>query len=187
MNQVIKAIMERRSIRDFKPETLTAEQIDALQKAALASPSAVNRQPWHFSFVYNQDLLARISSEVLDSFRRNGNQELLDRMKARHESIFYGAPLVVFISVPGTPEKSWYDIDAGIAVQNLAIAAQSLGLGSCIIGMAAEAFRGAAANEFTDALKFPLNYEFSISIAIGHAAVSKEAHEMRTEKISVVE
>ena len=51
MNEVLNAIEQRRSVRGYEDRALTQEQIDALVKAALESPSARNAQPWHFSFV----------------------------------------------------------------------------------------------------------------------------------------
>ena len=59
MNEVLNAIEQRRSVRGYEDRALTQEQIDALVKAALESPSARNAQPWHFSFVTDQALLAQ--------------------------------------------------------------------------------------------------------------------------------
>ena len=47
-NPVLTAISERRSIRQYKPEQITEEQLQALLRAAVESPSARNLQPWHF-------------------------------------------------------------------------------------------------------------------------------------------
>ena len=50
-NPVQKAILDRRSTRGFDGVALTEAELQNLVDAALASPSAVNRQPWHFTFV----------------------------------------------------------------------------------------------------------------------------------------
>ena len=52
-SSVLQAILDRRSIRDYRPEQITGEQLQALISAALASPSAMDRQPWHFTVVQN--------------------------------------------------------------------------------------------------------------------------------------
>ncbi len=184
INETLQAIFDRRSIRRFAAEALTADQLETLQAVALASPSGVNRQPWHFSFVINPDKIAAVSEAALEHFRQDRNQGVLDRMAARHKSLFYGAPLVVFISLPRGDDA---DLDAGIAVENLAIAAQSMGLGSCIIGLAAAAFNGTQAAEMKRLVAMPAGHEFAISIAIGHPAMTKEAHEQHPEKITVVD
>lgn len=183
MNETLQAIFDRRSVRRFTAESITSEQMQKLAQAALASPTGMNQQPWHFSFVSNKDLIRKINDEAFRQFREKGQQDIIDRMKKRHESIFYGAPLVVFISLPHDQDSS---IDAGIAVQNLAIAAQSLGLGSCIIGLAGAAFGGKKRDELRRDLEFPHCHEFAISIAIGSPAMSKDPHDMRPEKVSFI-
>lgn len=181
MNETMKVIFDRRSIRNFKSDKLTSEQLQQLAQIALASPTAMNQQPWHFSFVTNQQLIGKVNDAAFATFKKKNQQDIIDRMKARHESIFYGAPLVVFISMPHDSDNL---IDAGIAVENLAIAAQSLGLGSCIIGLAGAAFEGSQKDELHGALEFPPCYSFAISIAIGHSATTKEPHDTRPEKVS---
>ncbi|MGI6326480.1 MAG: nitroreductase family protein [Saccharofermentanales bacterium] len=184
MNETIKAIFDRRSIRNFKPDRLTDEQIETLIQVALASPSGMDLQPWLFHFITNQDKMNRISEGVLDAFRKAGNQELLDRMAARHPSIFYGAPLLVVISMS---QDNLSGVDAGIAIENLAIAAQSMGLGSCIIGMAAAGFNGDEGDELARLIEMPADHAFVISIAIGYPAMSKKAHARNRDKIKIVD
>jgi len=183
MNETLQAIFDRRSIRDFQQEPLSGEQIQLLARAALASPSGMNLQPWHFSFVTRKSLIGKISDAAFETFRRKGQQDIIDRMSARHEQLFYGAPLVVFITMN---KDNRSEIDAGIAAENLAIAAQSLGLGSCIIGLAAAAFQGESADELKKRLEFPRCHEMVISVAIGHPAVHPDPHDMHPEKISFI-
>ena len=64
MNEVLKAIQERRSTRGFNDDQLTDEQLQALIDAALASPTARNTQMWHFSVVQNRELLDEIQRHI---------------------------------------------------------------------------------------------------------------------------
>lgn len=178
-NGTVQAIFDRRSIRNFTAEGLTGEELELLERVALASPTGMNAQPWQFHFVTAQPVIRQISEATLDTFRQMGNTEVIERMKSRHESIFYGAPLVVVITMP----KDASGVDAGIAVENLAVAAQSMGLGSCIIGLAGVAFSGPHGEESAKAIGMEKDREFAISIAIGHPAMSKEAHEIQEGKI----
>ena len=173
-------ILERGSIRRFSYETLTEDELDTLARAVLASPSGMDVQPWHFSFVTCLETIAALSEGALDTFRRAGNQTVLDRVAARHPSLFYGAPLVVIISLPQTSSQ----IEAGIAAQTLAIAAKSMGLGSCIIGLAGAAFTGEDAAALRDKIGMPEGHVFAISIAIGHPEVTKVPHAAHPEKIT---
>lgn len=71
-------------------------------------------------------------------------------------------------------------------MQNLAIAAQSMGLGSCIIGMAAASFSGPMGQAMRDRMDWPADHDFVISIAIGHPAMSKDAPERHPEKVRII-
>ena len=172
-NPVLKAIEERRSIRAYKAEKITREQIDILLKAAEEAPSAGNRQPWHFSVVQNPELLKEINAEA----SRVLEKDLGD--------IFYGAPLAIFLSCD--PANRWGRHDCGIAVQNIALAAHSLGLGSVILGRPEPAFTGPKAEYFNKRFKFPETFSFAVAIAIGVPAASKEAHPIEPDRISFVD
>lgn len=181
-NDTLKAIQNRRSIRKFLPQPLTQAETQALAEAALASPTGMNRQDWLFTFITNQDLIADLNQAAMQTFRETGNEAVIKRIKARHESIFYGTPLLILITQP----KDQDGLDAGIAVGVLAVAAQSMGLGSCIIGLADAAFSGSRAAEMARKTGMPEDHRFAISIAIGYPAISKEAHERRPEKIRYI-
>lgn len=180
---ILQAIFDRRSIRHFKPEPLTDEQIATLAKVALASPSAMNHQPWLFHFIRNQQVITSLSEATLQVFRDRSDQATLERMASRHPSIFYGAPLLVIISLPRDENSHYSKIDAGIAVENLAIAAQSLGLASCIIGLVGVAFSGSQKAAMAKLAGLPDDREFAISIAIGHPDTNKDAHEQQPDHI----
>ena len=64
MNEVLKAIQDRRSTRGFSDVQLTEEQLSALMDAALASPTARNTQYWHFSFVQDQKILDEMNEDL---------------------------------------------------------------------------------------------------------------------------
>ena len=91
------------------------------------------------------------------------------------ENFYYSAPMVLILS--GDKSFPWSGLDAGIMVENIALAAEGLGLGSVIIGVIKGAMSGTKADYFAKVLKVPENYEFKVAIAIGHKAVEKEPHE----------
>jgi len=183
-NSVLRVIDERRSIRAFENKDLSQEEIEQLRQAVLAVPTAMNLQELKYSFILDTNAIEEISQAVIKTFEQAKDQETLERIRSRHTSVFYGAPLVVTISAPAGNHYS--AVNAGIAVQTLAMAAQSMGLGSCIIGMAGAAFSGSKARKFKELARIPADCDFIISIAIGHAAISKEAHDLRPDNITFV-
>ena len=170
-NPVLTAISERRSIRQYKPEQITEEQLQALLQAAVEAPSARNLQPWHFTVVQDAAVLAEVNAEATAILGREGD-------------IFYAAPTAIFISADR--ESSWGKLDSGIAVQNIALAAQSMGLGSVILGLPAAAFKGPRTDYFSKLLKFPTTHEFAIAIAVGYPDGTKEAHPVEDGRIDYV-
>jgi nitroreductase len=170
-NPVLSAISDRRSIRGYKKDPVTEEQLGALLKAVQESPSACNKQPWYFTVVRNKSVVGEVNAEANKLIERKGD-------------MFYDAPAVIFIS--GEKGWKWSKLDAGIAVQTLALAAHSLGLGSVILGLPDAAFYGPRADYFNKLLKFPGGYEFAIAIAIGVPGTTKEPHEVAPDKVAFI-
>lgn len=183
-NQVLKAIAERRSTRGFTFDPLTKEQLNALISAATASPSALNLQSWHFTFCSDASTILAVEKEVGSIIMAGSDDGAKQRMKARDMKVFYNAPTVVFIS--SDEQSGWSALDAGIAAENIVLAAQSMGLGSVIIGMCKLAFEGESGQKFKDMLQFPQGYKFSLAIALGTPNVSKEAHPVGENKVTVI-
>jgi nitroreductase len=173
-NPVLAAIADRRSIRAYKGDQLTREQLDAVLKAARESPSANNFQPWHFSVVQKPDILKEVNEEAHKNLAG----------AALPPDVFFVAPTVIFLSCDA--ESRWGRLDCGIAVQNIALAAHALGLGSVILGRPDAAFTGSRKEYFNRLLKFPAGYSFAAAIAIGVPAASKEAHPQEPDRISFV-
>ena len=184
-NQTLALIANRRSHRAYEKTPLTQAQLDALLKAAVESPSAVNRQPWHFTVVRNQALLDEMNRAIWEQMMKRRPEMRSRRFEDSNFHVFYHAPTVIFIS--GMPDNSYTPIDGGIAVENIALAAESLGLGSVILGMPRDAFAGERAEEFRRALHFPEGWDFVIAIAVGVPADTKDAHPIGADKISFVD
>ncbi|MBE6764945.1 MAG: nitroreductase family protein [Ruminococcaceae bacterium] len=184
MNETVKSILDRRSTRGFESEPLSDEIISVLEQCALASPTAMNMQSWHFSFVTDRDKISAVEKRVVELIHKSGDEAFISRMKERNNSVFYNAPLVIFIS--SDANSKWSAVDAGIAVENLALAAHSLSLGSVIIGMCASAFDGEEGELLGKELAFPETHKFQIALAVGKPTVSKDAHPTGENKISRV-
>ena len=57
MNEILKVIKNRRSIRQFKTEQIRNEDLETILEMAVYAPSAGNRQPWHFTVIQRKGLL----------------------------------------------------------------------------------------------------------------------------------
>ena len=165
--EVLDAISKRYSVRGYTDVNLTKKELEALLTAGLQAPTATNRQEIHFTVLDGSNpIVQEIEAE------KNGG-------KTVPVNFYYNAPTVIILSAEAG--FGWSEVDAGIAVENISLAAQSMGLGSLIIGIINGAMSGAKKEYFAKALKFPENYEFAIAIATGHRNTEKEPHEIDLE------
>lgn len=165
MANVIEAIKKRSSTRGYTEKPLTDAEMNQLIHAGLQAPTAANRQEIHFTLLQGDNPILKELEEEKNHLRD---------ITAPQHNFYYEAPVVVILSADST--FRWGTLDAGIAVENMALAAEDLGLGSLIIGCIYDALMGEKKDYFANALHFPENYEYKIAIAFGHKAVTKEPH-----------
>lgn len=165
MSNVIEVIEKRSSTRGYTEEPLTNEELTVLIQAGLQAPTAANKQEIHFTVLKgDHPILKEIEEE----------KNRLRDISAPQHNFYYEAPTIIVLSAD--KDYKWSPLDAGIAVENIALAAEGLGLGNLIIGCIYDALRGERREYFSGALQFPENYEFEIAIAVGHKATAKEPH-----------
>ncbi len=186
MNPVQQAILDRRSTRGFDGAALTRDELQALIEAALASPSAMNRQPWHFSFVTDRALLREFSEEARAFFMKNASEAMRARFQDPAYDFLMGAPLFVVVSYKPEEAHAFTGVDCGIAVQNLALSATGMGLGSVIVGMPKDVLESEAGAAFRERMGIPAGNAYAIGIAIGHNTVTKEAHVVGEGKYTII-
>jgi nitroreductase len=183
MNETIKTIMQRNSCRDFKGTPLTDEQLKTLVDAALAAPSGMNNQPWHLVVVKDKKIIDELDAEGMGMLAAAENKAGYQRFMDRGGKLLYNAPCLIYVLSDGT---TWAPVDCGILCENIALAAQSLGLSSCIVGMANLPLTGPRGAEFKKNMSFPDGYVFGIAILVGEPNVGKEPHVLDADKVTYV-
>lgn len=127
MNEVIRAMIERRSIRKFKPEMPPKADIESVIEAGLYAASARGKQSPVIVAVTNR----RLRDRIADDNRAIGG------WPAGFDP-FYGAPVILIVLAPLAWPNRVYD--GSLVIGNLMLAAHSLGLGSIWIHRAKEEF-----------------------------------------------
>lgn len=125
MNNTINDIMSRRSIRKYKPEQISREELDIVLQAGISAPTGKNRQSPILIAVQNKevrDLLSRMNAQVLGA----------------DVDPFYGAPTVVVVLAEANSPHAVQD--GSLVLGNMMNAAKAIGLGSCWINRAREVF-----------------------------------------------
>ncbi|MDO3379973.1 nitroreductase family protein [Geoalkalibacter halelectricus] len=157
---VLDLLKKRRSIRRFKPDTVSSADLQTLQEAVLRSPSSRGRNPWEFIFVTDAELRGRLS-----------------RAKLHGAEFLAQAPLAV--AVIADPKKCdvWIE-DCSIAAILLQITAESLGLGSCWAQMRLRDHdaQTSAEDYLRQVLELPPDYRVPFILGIGHPAEAPPGH-----------
>ncbi len=150
MNEVIKAMEERRSIRGYLPDMPKQEDIDAVIEAGLYAASGMGQQ-------------CPIIISVTDRATRDQLSEMNRKIGGWDEGFdpFYGAPAVLVVLAPKS--RPTYLYDGSLVMGNLMLAAHTLGLGSCWIHRAKEEFESEEGKAILKKLGIEGEYE-----GIGH-------------------
>jgi nitroreductase len=140
-NEVLKNIYSRRSIRDYLPDDIADDVVRELIRAATYAPSAANMQPWRFVVIKNRDLIAKLSGRSKELWLEQAGRSTRPEMKSLvnmvsrpNFNIFFNAPLLIMIFSDFDAFSP--QIDCALAGENMMLAARSLGIGSCWIGLA---------------------------------------------------
>ena len=136
MNQTIETILRHRSIRKFKDIPLTDEQIRTIVKAAQSASTSSFIQAYSIIGVTDQAKKEKLAEVVGNQpyVAKNGHFFVFCADLYRHEQIANWKEGNVLESIESTEKFMVALIDAALAAQNAAIAAESLGLGICFIG-----------------------------------------------------
>jgi nitroreductase/putative intracellular protease/amidase len=173
---VLKAIKERRSIRNFQDKDVEQSKIEQILRAATWAPSANNDQPWKFVVVKSKETKEKVLEAFLN--RMKGYFEThgvpLDRIRAFWSGIFT-APVHIFafcdtsvIDIEEGFEETqmlWSTQGVSAACQNILLAAHALGLGSVWTGASL-----AVEDEIKAMLGVPPEVRLMTVIAIGYPA-----------------
>ena len=157
---VLEAIRSRRSIRSYKEASPDEETLNTILEAGRLAPSWGNTQTWRFIVIRDQSIKLQLVENVL----RLGNRGTAAVIKA---------PIVIAAcaelnragfrdGAPSTDKGGyWFMFDAGLALENMVLAAHSFGLGTLFIG-------GMNAKKAESILGVPEGYAVVILMVLGY-------------------
>lgn len=177
LNETTKAIFDRQTIREYKPEQLTEEMLETLMHAAKMAPSGRNGQPCYVRFVQDGKMLHQMHLD----FKNLVGWETPAYTRSDTNPFYHNAPTFVFIYADGHCA-----MDAGIMTENICIAAKSMGLGTCIVGSVGTLMNHEAGQKWKAPLHIPESYIFQIGIAVGHPAEEPPQKPRYDDRIEVI-
>jgi nitroreductase len=143
---LLDVILSRRSIRRYEDKEIPKDVLDKIVEAGRQSPSAANRQPYHFVIVTDSEIKQELSKELFSRFLKN-------------------APVIIVgcANTKALLTGKWATIDTTIALENMVLAAWSLGIGSCWIGSFKE-------QKIKELLKIPQDWKVVALVTFGYPA-----------------
>jgi nitroreductase len=163
MNETLKTIASRRSIRQFKQEQIKDSELHSILEAGLQAPSGHNDQPWFFSVIQNKDLIKELSDGSKEEMKKSDIDWMVTVGKNERLNIYYNAPTIIIVA--GRKDAVTPMADVCGAIQNMLIAAESLNIGACWIGFTKYNF---TKEEEYKKVKIPDDYEVYYGIALGY-------------------
>ena len=165
VNPVLSNMMARRSIRKYLDKPVEHAKLEAVVTCGINAPSGMNAQPWIVRVVEDQKLIADVN-------------------QAAERSLFYGAPALICVC---TPVNGSGQLDAGLLGENMMLAAQALGVGTCCLG---GPVRFLVSNEkckfFLDRLDIPADYKLNYILAIGYPDEQPAAKPRDASKVKYI-
>lgn len=171
MNQLLQLMLNRRSVRKYTGESIPEDKIKLILQAGLASATSKNRKPWEFVVVQEKETLQKLSQ------CRAGAAGMLEQA---------GCAVVVFADTLVTPDV-WAE-DCSIAMGNMHLMADALGLGSCWIqGRCRETAEGESTENYCQRLLgVPEHFALEAILSIGVPAERPAGYtveDLKEEKI----
>ena len=159
VNPVLSNIFSRRSIRKYLAKPVEHEKLEVVVRAGINAPSGMNAQPWIVRVVEDQKLIADVNKVCRG---------------------LYNAPNLICVCTP----TNGGDLDAGLLGENMMLAAQAIGLGTCCLGGPVRWLNSNADGKFfLDRLDIPEGYKLNYIIAIGYPDEQPDAKPRDASKV----
>jgi nitroreductase len=165
-NETMTAIRSRRSIRAYKPDPVPQGVLAAILEAGQAAPY-VQPDSRHFSVIQDRAVISRLSEDAKAEGMKLGDFQR-ELFSTPGFDGTYSAPVVIVLS--GNESTVQYEAVCAASIQNMLIAATSLGIGSCWAYFPIFAFHGAEAEKWHTELRIPKGYKPCAAVLLGYGA-----------------
>lgn len=166
---VLEVINQRSSVRSYSGETIDRSTIDVLLHAAARAPTAMHEEPWQFLVIQDKATLTQLSERAKALFTEEARRlhtprgdSAAARFAQPDFDVFYDAGTLIVICTKMS--GSFVEADCWLAAENLILAAQAMGLGTCVIGSARSALNTTTVK---DALGIPTQTTAVAPIIVG--------------------
>jgi nitroreductase len=177
-NETMESILNRRSIRAYTAEPVSDSALDSIINAGINAPSARNSQPWQVRVIKNRQLIEAIEEGVYLQ-KKAANPEMEKKLA------YFNSPVLIIVAFEKA--NSFGQVDCGWLGQNILIAAQSMGLGTCVVANGNGFFNSDAGADIRAKINLTDEFEVIYGIALGHPNESPDAKPRDKEKVKIIE
>ena len=179
-NAVVDAILARRSIRQYKETPVGRDTLELLVECGINAPNARNLQEWAVRVVDSKEFLEGVTGVM-----KTAMPPAADDPEFRNA--FRNASAVIFVAAPEDP-SGMLDVNVGALCENVCIAAQSMGLGSIIMGGPIMFMTGTPeAKPYIDRLNLPEGYRLRVCVGVGYPDEAPQARPRDERKVMFVD
>jgi nitroreductase len=186
-NETLKIIEQRRSIRHFKDKQISENDLDVIMDAGLYAPNGGGNivNDIYFTIIQDENILRKINMLAKEFAKQSEMPWLNELGNDKNYNCLYNAKTLMIISYKKESVCAVYDCSA--VTQNVLLASESIGLGSCWLYFPLQAFETKNGEKLMEELKIPKEYKPITSVIIGY----KENDEInipkrRTENITYI-
>ncbi len=190
-NELLELIHARRSTRNFTERQVEQEQLETLLDAAIWAPSGGNNQSWLFTAIQNKELLLKLNELVREGFQLwmpddDYPGKLGAKAAAQKEgyNFYYHAPTIIIASNKPNYENAMADCSLGL--ENIFLAAQSMGLGSCYLNQLHWLRNASGVQEFLFELGIPKEHTICSAAAVGFIGKASAAPARKPGTIRII-
>ncbi len=183
-NMTVENMMSRRSIRSYLPEQVKPEQLDTIIRCAVNAPSALNKQSWEIRIIQKPELLNEINEGFVNYAKGQSLPGSASRAQEPGFSVFHGAPTLIIVA--NDRENAYSPVDCGLLGQNILLSAESMDIGTCVVGSLKAYFDTPEAEKTIAKLNLPEGYQALYTIALGYKNQRPEAKPREINKVQII-
>lgn len=192
-NPIIENILTRRSVRSFRPEQITEEELSTILMAGSYAPNGMGLQTWRFTAIQNPEMLQRIQEGLRQTLLSIPVQadtpphilRYIERAKDTHTQFLFNAPTYVLVSNEKDNRNAM--ADCALAIGTMMLAAHALGIGSCWLNQLPQVsiLEVPGIRQVLDEVSIPENHLVYGSFVLGYPAEEPKAAKTRKDVIRI--
>ena len=185
-------MLTRRSIRNYKKEQISVEDLNTILLAGSYAPSGMGMQSWKFTAIQNADTMKKVNEALRQTLltipvvaeTHPYIVSLIKKAEDENSNFLYNAPTYIIVS--NLKDNTNAMSDSALAIGNMMLAAHSLGIGSCWLNQLPGLTNMPLIRELMTELGIPENHIIYGSVVMGYAAVESAQAAPRKDVIHII-